>query len=60
MRDRRFSGEYRQDIDPEWPARLLIGVFDGIQVQWLHDRGISMEEGLHQVLALLRVPQAES
>jgi len=35
---RQRSGEYRADIDPKWGARLLISVFDGIQLQWLHDR----------------------
>ncbi|KNC19796.1 TetR family transcriptional regulator [Arthrobacter sp. RIT-PI-e] len=55
---RQLSGEYRQDIDPAWAARLLIGVFDGLQVQWLYDKGVSMQEGLKQAIALLKVPEA--
>jgi AcrR family transcriptional regulator len=48
------SGEYRTDIDPEWAARLLIGIFDGLQTQWLYDRTVSMPEGLRQAIALLK------
>lgn len=55
---RQQSGEYRSDIDPEWAARLLIGVFDGIQVQWLYDKGVSMQEGLRRAIALLKAPEA--
>ncbi|TKV28524.1 TetR/AcrR family transcriptional regulator [Arthrobacter sp. NamB2] len=55
---RQRSGEYRADIDPEWAARLLIGVFDGIQVQWLYDKGVSMQEGLRRAIALLKAPGA--
>ncbi len=55
---RQRSGEYRSDIDPEWAARLLIGVFDGIQVQWLYDKGVSMQEGLRRAIALLKAPEA--
>lgn len=55
--DRQRSGEYRSDIDPEWAARLLMGVFDGIQLQWLYDKGVSMQEGLRQAIALLKMPE---
>lgn len=55
---RQRSGEYRSDIDPEWAARLLVGVFDGLQVQWLYDKGVSMEEGLRKAIALLKAPGA--
>ena len=55
---RQRSGEYRSDIDPEWAARLLIGVFDGIQLQWLYDKTVSMPEGLRQAIALLKVPES--
>lgn len=51
---RQHSGEYRTDIDPRWAARLLIGVFDGIQLQWLYDRDVSMQEGLRQAIVLLK------
>lgn len=54
---RQHSGEYRSDIDPEWAARLLIGAFDGIQLQWLYDKNISMPEALRQAIALLKVPE---
>ncbi|MDN4612359.1 TetR/AcrR family transcriptional regulator [Arthrobacter burdickii] len=56
--ERQRSGEYRTDIDPEWAGRLLIGVFDGIQIQWLYDKGVSMQEGLRQAMALLKAPTA--
>lgn len=56
VREKQHSGEYRTDVDAEWAARLLIGVFDGLQLQWLYDRSVSMEEGLRQAIALLRAP----
>lgn len=58
VRARQLSGEYRQDIDPEWAARLLISVFDGVQIQWLYDKDVSMQEGLRHAIALLRVATA--
>lgn len=54
VRERQRSGEYREDIDAEWAARLLLGTFDGLQLQWLYDRNVSMEEGLRQAIALLK------
>lgn len=46
-------GEIRTDIAPEEAARLIIGVFDGIQLQWLYDPATSMPAALSSVLRLL-------
>ena len=54
--ERQCNGEYRADIDPVRGGRLIIGVFDGIQLKWLYHKGVSIPEGLRHVVALLRVP----
>ncbi|TKV27921.1 TetR/AcrR family transcriptional regulator [Arthrobacter sp. NamB2] len=46
-------GEIRSDISPEDAARIIIGVFDGIQLQWLYDPSVSMPAALTNVLRLL-------
>ncbi len=46
-------GELRTDIDPEDAARIIIGAFDGIQLQWLYDPTVSMPATLTTVLRLL-------
>jgi AcrR family transcriptional regulator len=56
VRAKQHAGEYRTDVDAEWAARLLLGVFDGIQLQWLYDKSVSMEECLRQAIALLKAP----
>ena len=58
VREKQDAGEYRTDVDAGWGARLLISVFDGLQLQWLYDKSVSMEEGLRQAIALLRAPEA--
>ncbi|MDQ0734188.1 TetR/AcrR family transcriptional regulator [Arthrobacter agilis] len=49
-------GELRSDIAPEEAARIIIGVFDGIQLQWLYDPSVSMPAALTAVLRLLEPP----
>lgn len=46
-------GEIRTDISPEDAARIIVGVFDGIQLQWLYDPSVSMPAALTNVLRLL-------
>lgn len=36
------DGEVREDIDPALAARLISGVMDGIQLQWLMDDSVDM------------------
>ncbi|MFJ6001919.1 TetR family transcriptional regulator [Arthrobacter sp. NPDC092385] len=48
-------GEIRTDIAPEDAARLIVGVFDGIQLQWLYDPDVSMPSALADILRLLAV-----
>jgi AcrR family transcriptional regulator len=55
--DAQARGEIRADISPEDAARIIIGVFDGIQLQWLYDPGVSMPAALSGVLRLLE-PQS--
>jgi AcrR family transcriptional regulator len=52
--ERQTSGEYRNDVDPQWAGRLLIGVLDGLRIQWLYNRDVSVPDGLHQALTLLK------
>lgn len=52
---RQEAGTLRRDIAPEWAARLLIGVFDGIQLQWLYDKNVDMAGALRQLEVLLGV-----
>lgn len=60
LRARQDDGELRDDITPEWPARLVIAAFDGLRLQWLYDKGVDMAEGLRQLVAMLAAPGAES
>ncbi|MFG3259869.1 TetR/AcrR family transcriptional regulator [Streptomyces sp. NPDC048172] len=53
LRHRMDEGAVRQDIPPERLAALLIAVVDGIQLQWLVDRTVDMQQPVDDALALL-------
>jgi AcrR family transcriptional regulator len=38
----RDAGELQPDLDPVTAARELIALMDGLQIQWLYDRGTDM------------------
>jgi AcrR family transcriptional regulator len=48
------EGTIRTDIPAERLAVLLLAVADGIQLQWLADRSVDMQQPLADVLNLLR------
>lgn len=37
--DLHASGELREGVDPAWAARATVALMDGLQIQWLLDRG---------------------
>lgn len=47
------AGEVRADVAPDEAARLILAVFDGIQLQWLYDPSVSMPGALRTTLRLL-------
>lgn len=51
---RMDAGHLRADIPPERLAALLIALADGIQLQWLIDRSVNMEQPIDDVMSLLR------
>ncbi|MFD7922644.1 TetR/AcrR family transcriptional regulator [Streptomyces sp. NPDC059740] len=48
------EGRYVRAVPPERVANLLIAVIDGIQLQWLIDRTVDMEQPFDDLLTLLR------
>lgn len=58
LREDQAAGIVRDDIDPDQVAALIIAASDGLQVQWLLDRDIPLEDTLHAFGTLLRKPEA--
>ncbi|MER5441596.1 TetR/AcrR family transcriptional regulator [Streptomyces sp. NPDC002790] len=56
LREKLATSDMRCDIPPERLAALLIAVADGIQLQWLVDRSVNMEQPIDDVMALLMPP----
>ena len=56
FRELAERGELRQPVDPEAAGVLLLAVLDGLQVQWLLDRGQDVAAGLDAFLDLLLGP----
>ncbi|WP_436775236.1 TetR/AcrR family transcriptional regulator [Yinghuangia sp. YIM S09857] len=50
------AGRMTVPVPADRLATLLLAVVDGIQLQWLNDRSIDMEQPLKDVLALLDSP----
>ncbi|MEU6478131.1 TetR/AcrR family transcriptional regulator [Streptomyces sp. NPDC047017] len=59
LRGRTEAGQLRSGIPPERLATLLIALVDGIQLQWLIDRSVDMEQPIADVMALLAPGDAE-
>lgn len=47
------EGAVRSDLPPERIATILVALADGIQLQWLTDRAVDMQEPIDDVMALL-------
>jgi AcrR family transcriptional regulator len=57
---RQAAGEVRRDLPPTELARLVVAVFDGLQLQWLYDKEVDMAEGLAQFVDVLMKPPVQS
>jgi AcrR family transcriptional regulator len=55
LRQQMDEGTMRTDIPPERLAALFIALADGIQLQWLVDRSVDMEQPVDDVMTLLRL-----
>jgi AcrR family transcriptional regulator len=53
---RQAAGEVRRDVPPAALARLVVAVFDGLQLQWLYDKDVDMADGLAQLVDVLMKP----
>lgn len=53
---RQHLGEVRSDVDPVQLSRLVVAVFDGLQLQWLYDKDVDMAEGLRTLIDVLLPP----
>ncbi|WP_219415075.1 TetR/AcrR family transcriptional regulator [Pseudonocardia nigra] len=49
----RLADRVPADADPEWVARILIAVMDGLQIQWLLDRDVDMVGDMERLAAAL-------
>ena len=52
------EGWMRSDVPPDRLAALFVAVADGIQMQWLVDRSMDMEQPIGDVMRLLTSPDA--
>ncbi|GCE00214.1 TetR/AcrR family transcriptional regulator [Embleya hyalina] len=53
------NGVIESTIPPERLAALVLAVADGIQLQWLNDRSVDMEQALEDLLELIAPPRPE-
>ncbi|MFE4194372.1 TetR/AcrR family transcriptional regulator [Paenarthrobacter sp. NPDC056912] len=56
IKRRQASGDVRTDVDAVMLARLTVAAFDGLQLQWLYDKGVDMAEGLRKLVDVLLAP----
>ncbi|MGW9212078.1 TetR/AcrR family transcriptional regulator [Embleya sp. NPDC055664] len=53
------NGVIESTIPPERLAALVLAVADGIQLQWLNDRSVDMEQALEDLLELIAPPRPD-
>lgn len=58
IREAQEKGAVRDDVPAELVARLVFSVFDGIQLQWLYNKDVSMPEALRTFIDVLLAPPA--
>ncbi|MFF0525212.1 TetR/AcrR family transcriptional regulator [Actinomadura nitritigenes] len=58
LRARMDEGRMRSDVPPDRLAALFVAVADGVQMQWLVDRSMDMEQPIADVMRLLAPPVA--
>ena len=56
LRAQQAAGEIRSDVDAEQIAALLVAASDGLQIQWLLDPSVRLQETLGALATLLRAP----
>jgi TetR/AcrR family transcriptional regulator, transcriptional repressor of aconitase len=56
LRAEQASGEIRADVDADEIAALLVAASDGLQIQWLLDPSVRLQETLGALATLLRPP----
>lgn len=59
LRAEQEAGRIRTDVDPEQVAALLVAASDGLQIQWLLEPSIRLQETLGTLATLLRSPVSE-
>jgi len=59
LRAEQAAGRMRTDVDPEQVAALLVAASDGLQIQWLLEPSIPLQETLGVLAALLRPPPGD-
>lgn len=57
VRRNQADGTTRADVDPETVASLVIAASDGLQTQWMLDRGVPQAQALELLARLLAPPQ---
>jgi len=56
---RQSAGQARSDLPAGDLARLVVAVSDGLQLQWLYDKGVDVADGLREFIdVLLKPPSA--
>ncbi|SCE15342.1 transcriptional regulator, TetR family [Streptomyces sp. SolWspMP-sol7th] len=53
VRERAAAGTLTTDVPPDRLAVLLLAAVDGVQLQWLNDRSVDMEQLVDDLLTLL-------
>src|SRR4051812_17974976 len=59
LREDQASGRIRSDVDAERIAALIVAASDGLQIQWLLEPSIRLEETLGTLATLLLIPASE-
>jgi AcrR family transcriptional regulator len=59
LRSEQATGRIRSDVDPDQIAALIVAASDGLQIQWLLEPSIRLEETLGALATLLRPPLSE-
>ncbi|WP_210480766.1 TetR/AcrR family transcriptional regulator [Naasia sp. SYSU D00948] len=59
IRAEQATGRMRGDVDPEHVAALIVAASDGLQIQWLLEPSIRLQETLGTLATLLHPPAAD-
>ncbi len=56
LRAEQELGQIRADVDPDQVAALIVAASDGLQIQWLLEPSLGLQETLGTLATLLRSP----